>query len=631
MSLIALSDQVRRISALLRLPAADSKDAARLAEELVQASTKIARDPRPAWQRSLGLTDSATQVVWLLAVVAIDPVARAALQARADLDDDPDIAAIARIVYGAAPSRDALRELGPEGTLRKLGVIERCDDGGADLHDSRCRWALSRRMLALLHGDTSLDPALASFVRTPDGVMPLDELAASVEAVTMARDAVRSERAVVVASGMPGLGRRTLLVAAAAEAGIAVLEIDTRKLAKAPEKQLRAIARECKLTARVPLLANLGAEHVEAIGEELVAQLDGAVLVTTGVERCAIRWNRPVIAVELAQPTSAQRARQWLTALGSGTEGDGELLADRYPLAPALVQRAADATRARAVNRALTPADIQAGVRAVLDDKLGQFARRVMVTQSWDDLVLPSEQLDPIVELLARVRRRRRVYEHWGFADKVGKGLGVSALFSGPPGTGKTMVAALMAKDLGLELYQVDLGKLVSKWIGETEKQLGALFDAAEAGHAVLLFDEADSLFGKRTEVKSSNDRYANLETNYLLQRLETFTGICLLTTNHESGIDPAFRRRLSLHVRFDMPDEAERARLWRAVLPVAAPVDEVDFMRLALRYEMSGGHIKNAALRAAFLAADEDRSISEAHLDRAARVEYEALGKIAA
>lgn len=167
---------------------------------------------------------------------------------------------------------------------------------------------------------------------------------------------------------------------------------------------------------------------------------------------------------------------------------------------------------------------------------------------------------------------------------------------------------------------------------GETEKNLGALFDAAEAGHAILLFDEADALFGKRTDVKSSNDRYANLETNYLLERLESFTGICLLTTNHDRHIDPAFQRRLSLHLRFSLPDVEERAELWRATLPVSAPLaNNVDFASLALRYVMSGGYIRNAALRAAFLAADEDSAITSAHLERASRVEYEGMGKLAA
>jgi len=266
----------------------------------------------------------------------------------------------------------------------------------------------------------------------------------------------------------------------------------------------------------------------------------------------------------------------------------------------------------------------------VLDDRLGTFAKRIEVTQTWDDLVIDHDQAQAITELIARVRQRRTVYEQWGFASKVGKGLGVAALFSGPPGTGKTMVAALIANELGLELYQVDMAKITSKYIGETEKQLGEMFDAAEAGHAILLFDEADSMFGKRTEVRSSNDRYANLETNYLLQRMESFKGICLLTSNHESNIDPAFQRRLSLHLRFQVPDVDEREKLWRAMLPSQAPLDShIDFASLARRFEMTGGYIRNAALRAAFLAADEGTPIGERHLEHAARIEYEGMGKI--
>jgi SpoVK/Ycf46/Vps4 family AAA+-type ATPase len=174
-------------------------------------------------------------------------------------------------------------------------------------------------------------------------------------------------------------------------------------------------------------------------------------------------------------------------------------------------------------------------------------------------------------------------------------------------------------------------GKVVSKWIGETERNLGALFDAAEAGHAILLFDEADALFGKRSQVRSSTDRYANQETNYLLQRLETYAGICILTSNHESAIDDAFRRRLSVHVRFPMPDQDERARIWRALIPARAPrAGEIDFDRLASTYVMSGGYIRNAVLRAAFLAADAAGVIDASRLTRAAQLEYETLGKIA-
>jgi SpoVK/Ycf46/Vps4 family AAA+-type ATPase len=192
------------------------------------------------------------------------------------------------------------------------------------------------------------------------------------------------------------------------------------------------------------------------------------------------------------------------------------------------------------------------------------------------------------------------------------------------------MIAGLMAQELGLDLYQVDLSKVVSKYIGETEKQLSALFEAAESGHAILLFDEADSLFAKRTDVRSSNDRYANLEVNYLLQRIEAFSGIAILTTNHETAIDQAFLRRLAFHVRVPIPEERERELLWRSVIPdKAALARDVDFAGLARSFAMTGGYIRNAALRAALLCADECGAITNEHLWRAARAEYEAIGKI--
>jgi SpoVK/Ycf46/Vps4 family AAA+-type ATPase len=258
------------------------------------------------------------------------------------------------------------------------------------------------------------------------------------------------------------------------------------------------------------------------------------------------------------------------------------------------------------------------------------MAKRLTITQTWEDLVLPEDQTFAMLELLARIRERRRVYEDWKFAERVGKGLGVSALFSGPPGTGKSMAAGLIAKSLNLEIYQVDLSKIVSKWIGETERNLAALFDAAEAGYAILLFDEADALFGKRATVQSSNDRYANQEINYLLQRIEQFTGICILTTNHDGAIDEAFRRRLSCHVRFPLPDHGEPERLWTRLLTGTAPVSsDIDVSALAHTFVMSGGYIRNAVLRAAFLAANAGSSIDRALVTKAAQLEYEGMGKI--
>jgi SpoVK/Ycf46/Vps4 family AAA+-type ATPase len=207
---------------------------------------------------------------------------------------------------------------------------------------------------------------------------------------------------------------------------------------------------------------------------------------------------------------------------------------------------------------------------------------------------------------------------------------GLSALFYGPPGTGKSMVAGLIARELGLELYRVDLSRVVSKWVGETEKNLAEVFDAAEDGQVVILFDEADSLFARRTEVKSSVDRYANLEVNYLLQRLDSFEGICILTTNLEGSIDPAFKRRMSLRLHFPFPDEEIRARLWAAHLPAETPTaGDFDLAALAHRFPLSGGYIRNSALRAAFLAAQEERPLSQSYLIRAIQLEYRELGKL--
>ena len=243
---------------------------------------------------------------------------------------------------------------------------------------------------------------------------------------------------------------------------------------------------------------------------------------------------------------------------------------------------------------------------------------------------MPVDQFDQLIELVARVRHRQIVLEKWGFARKVGRGLGVAALFSGPPGTGKTMAAGLVARELALDLYQVDLAKVVSKYIGETEKNLARVFDAAESGHAILLFDEAESLFARRSEVKSSNDRHANLEVNYLLQRIEQFRGVSILTTNHESAIDDAFRRRLAIHVRFPVPDDDQRELLWRAMIPEEAPVaTDLQLGELARKFQMSGGYIRNAMMRAAYLAADAGGVIDNDHLFRAAQHEYESMGKV--
>lgn len=530
-----------------------------------------------------------------------------------------------------------LRQLGEEGSLRALRIIERSDGGPSSLAEHRQTWTLSRRMLSLLLGDDiQLDPELRELATIEDRVPNADSLAYSEGLVSRCRTAVETRHGVVSVYGLPGLGRRTLLHAVAAENDLRIIDIRSDRLASMPieqaRPQLRALARECKVLGRVPLLSCIDAlpsEMIALVGEELVSRLLGPVFVTCDTaRRPPLRWSRPTISIEASRPSTRRLGELWQQSFDHGCELTGNELAVAFPLAPSLIVQAAETAKATGT---VSLSKLRDGIRSVVEDRLSGLARRLEVNQTWSDLVLSRDQSSQVAELIARLRHRPLVLEEWGFAAKIGKGNGVAALFSGPPGTGKSMCAGLIANELGLDLYVVDGSKISSKWIGETEKNLAALFDAAEASHAVLLFDEADALFGKRSDVKSSNDKHANAEVSYLLQRVEHYSGIAILTSNHESAIDPAFQRRLATHVRFELPDAEERSALWKAMIPSTAPVAEgLDFERLADRYEMSGGYIKNAALRAAFLAADLSTPITLSLLEHAARAEYEAMGKIA-
>jgi hypothetical protein len=488
--------------------------------------------------------------------------------------------------------------------------------------------------------ETSMDPRLPRFrrpVRASDrvlelarGHMVLDRALHGIGTLEVARDSRAARIAaeqLVVAVGAEGCGRLAALRRLAT--GRTLLVVQCRRMTGAHDKVLRVVTREALLHDALVVLCDMDAVEFAIVDREL-GEMRDAVLATAR-ESAAWSTRRTVVVVPISFPEPAHRAVLWEDAL---PDVDARVIAEcarRYRVSATTIETAAKSARASAIDGRVTIDDVHAALRCQLERKLTGIASRIETTQTWDDLVLPVEQQDVLLELISRVRHRDLVMDTWGFADKIGRGLGVSVLLSGPAGTGKTMIAGLLAKELGLDLYQVDLSKLVSKYIGETEKQLAALFDAAESGHAILLFDEADSLFGKRTEVKSSNDRYANLEVNYLLQRMEQFTGISILTTNYEKAIDPAFQRRLAFHLRVPMPDEEQRALMWKTLLPMkAAQAANINVGKLASGFVMSGGYIKNAVVRAAFLAAGEGAPICASHLERAARLEYEALGKLA-
>ncbi len=276
-----------------------------------------------------------------------------------------------------------------------------------------------------------------------------------------------------------------------------------------------------------------------------------------------------------------------------------------------------------------TPQDLFACARARSSHNLGRFARKIELKYEWNDLVLPADQLSQLGEICSRYRHQQVVYGNWGFGRKLSLGRGLSALFSGHPGTGKTMAAEVIANELLLDLYKIDLSQVVSKYIGETEKSLNSIFQEAQASNAILFFDEADALFGKRTEVKDSHDRYANIEVSYLLQKMEEYDGIAILATNLRKNIDEAFLRRMQFIIEFPFPDEDERRRIWEVVFPREAPIaGDVDLDQLARSIRLAGGNLKNIALAAAFYAASDGGVIRQQHIANAVRREYQKLGQ---
>lgn len=343
-----------------------------------------------------------------------------------------------------------------------------------------------------------------------------------------------------------------------------------------------------------------------------------------------IRGVRPLVTVAADRLSPAARRRLWRVVLPALAE-DSAYLAARYPLEPVAATAVATDLEAlhRLESRPATVADAATIVRARAGLALTGGVKLITPTATWDDLVLPKDRLAQLREACARLLLQDRVLDEWGFLKGRPGARGVRMLFAGPPGTGKTLSAEVLAHSLMVDLLYVDISRVVSKWIGETEKNLAAVFEAAERAQAVLLFDEADALFGKRTEVADAHDRYANLETAYLLSRLERFEGLAILATNLRQNIDPAFIRRLEFCLDFEAPDREERMRLWQVHLPCSAPLaSDVDLRELAALYAVVGAFIRNAAVAAGFLAAGDGGIIKRTHFIHAIRREYEKSGR---
>ena len=367
-------------------------------------------------------------------------------------------------------------------------------------------------------------------------------------------------------------------------------------------------------------------------------ELFGIEASAIAVDDAAVGARLDLPSVVIPLPDAAARRRRWsksLEKLGATLPAeDVLLLAEVFPFDGVAIDRSISMLSERPGARGATlsrDALVQAA-QSQLAPTLAQGATRLETRATWDDIVLPADQLTQLRELTDRVRHRHTVITQWGFGSALRVGSGMTALFAGPSGSGKTLAAQIIASSLGVELYRVDIPRVVSKYIGETEKLLDGLFRAARHGSAILFFDEADALFGKRSEVRDAHDRYANIEVSYLLQALEEHDGLTLLATNLRHNLDDAFVRRLSFCVPFPFPEESERRRIWAHAWPHEAPVAaDVDFDFLAQRFKLTGGNIRNVVVAAAFMAVADKSPVTMAHVIRGVRREYQKMGKTCA
>jgi hypothetical protein len=419
-------------------------------------------------------------------------------------------------------------------------------------------------------------------------------------------------------------------------AGRRLMQLDPHRLpsdAGEREEALRIAAREARLARLAYFMKAPESDPGERQSAnrflEFVERLQAPVAIDTP-ERFSC--DRNLIVAAIARPDRESQVEMWRAALGEhGTFLNAEIaeLVEQFDLGPEGITQAADEARAQANGAGAIPSSgLWRACRAQCAGRMEDFAQRLSPTQTWDDIVLPADTRKQLQEVAAQVSRRAQVYERWGFARRIRRGRGISALFSGASGVGKTMSAEVLANHLNLDLYRIDLAGVVSKYIGETEKNLRRIFDAAEQSGAILFFDEADALFGKRTEVKDSHDRYANIEVNYLLQRMEEYRGLAILATNRKSALDRAFLRRLRFVVDFPFPDAAHRRLIWSKSFPKEAPIGELDFDFLA-RLEITGGNIRNIALNAAFMAAERGCAIDLDSVLHAVRREYSKIDKL--
>lgn len=642
-------------AALARVQHILSGYVARVQGQATAAELPVAEEPRLTGVEALPAIESLCQTFGL------SPFERDLLLLCAGVELDANVLALCAAAQGnsqqpyptfglalAALPDAHWSALTPIAPLRHWRLIE--IGAGHALTHSPLR--IDERVLHYLAGTPHPDQRLAGML---DPISPAQHLVPSHQAVVEQISALWSQSVegqplpVILLYGADSSGRQAVAQASCSALGLRLSALSADLLPTNPgeiETLARLWEREAALSGSALLLdwetLDAGDHARRTAVTRLIERISGALLVASRERRQVAR--RLTVSFEVRTPDTGEQRAVWQYALGTVAERlDGQIdrLVSQFNLSTQAIQVAAtDALRRHALQNGTgnetpqpdTPSQVLLtalweACRVEARPRLEDLAQRIESVVTWDDLVLPAAQQQILRDIAAHVRQRVRVYDTWGFAAKGTRGLGISALFAGASGTGKTLAAEVLANELRLDLYRIDLSAVVSKYIGETEKNLRQIFDAAEAGGAILLFDEADALFGKRSEVKDSHDRYANIEVSYLLQRMEAYRGLAILTTNLKSALDTAFLRRIRFVVQFPFPDAVQRGAIWRRVFPPNTPTARLQLERLA-QLNVAGGNIRNIALNAAFLAADADDAVRMEHVLRAARSEYAKLEK---
>jgi hypothetical protein len=616
-------------------PAGDGDDAAAL--QAARAAMVLAEscDPPPAaiiLQRLLGLSRFEVDVLLLCAGMELDSrIAGLCAQAQPDWNRPYPTFALALTLFDDA----AWDALSPERPLRRWRLLDINQPGAQPLTTSALR--ADERIVSYFKGLNYLDDRLSPLVLpmrpqdTPAALPASQQEVVSAIVACLQAGAQDDQLPVIQLLGADAASKQLIAAHAAAAVNLDLFRLPIDLLpgqAGELETLARLWQRESVLLPVALYIDAFEADkaqdaHTSALNRFL-ARSAGVVFLDTREARTHV--DRVSRTFDIAKPTPPEQREAWSQSLGASTNGLAGKLAEQFDLNLGTIHRISHA--ARSVD-AGTDAGARVWEACLLETRprLNALAQRLRPKATWNDLVLPDAEIKLLRQITAQAGQRAKVYDEWGFRRRMSRGLGISALFAGPSGTGKTMAAEVLANDLRLDLYRIDLSGVVSKYIGETEKNLARLFDGAEDGGAILFFDEADALFGKRSEVKDSHDRYANIEVNYLLQRMEAYRGLAILATNMKSALDQAFLRRLRFIVTFPFPGVAERKTIWEKVFPPQTEVSGLDFDKLAA-FALTGGSIHNVALNAAFLAAQARSPVTMPVVFEAARTEFRKLEK---